>query len=89
MKKFRVCIEEIVSDEFEVEASDAAEALEVAEQKYFEGKLVLEPGNLCSTQIAITEPQDEVCEWIEIYPQYTLVPRGKGENFGFGFEDDY
>ncbi|MCQ2362553.1 MAG: hypothetical protein MJ048_05920 [Acidaminococcaceae bacterium] len=71
--KFKVCIEEIVSEEFEIEASDAGEVLEIAEQKYFEGILVPKPGNLCSTQIAIIKPDNEVCEWVEIYPKYKHV----------------
>jgi len=82
--KFKVCIEEMVSEEFEIEAEDAGEAMEIAEKEYFEGKLVLEPGNLCSTQIAITKPEEEVCEWVEIYPRYNFVLRGKGKNLGFG-----
>ena len=34
MPKFKVCIEETVSEEFEVEAESAEEALEIADEKY-------------------------------------------------------
>lgn len=46
MKKFRVCIEEIVSDEFEVEATNEKEAIEITRERYKNGEFVLEPGNL-------------------------------------------
>ena len=52
MELFRVAIEETVIDEFLIEADDRDEALDIAIQKYKEGELVLEPGNLISNQIA-------------------------------------
>ena len=46
MSKFKVLIEEVVSQEFAVEASSSEEALRLAEDSYRKGEIVLEPGNL-------------------------------------------
>ena len=46
MKKFKIIIEEHVSEEFEVEAENIEEAFNIVEKKYYSGEFVLEP-NLC------------------------------------------
>lgn len=66
MPKYTITIEEMVSENFEVEAATAEEAMEIAEQKYRDGEFVLEPGNLVCTQMAITNPSEEATEWMEI-----------------------
>lgn len=66
MPKYTITIEEMVSENFEVEAATAEEAMELAERKYRDGEFVLEPGNLVCTQMAITDPSDEATEWVEI-----------------------
>lgn len=66
MPKYTITIEEMVSENFEVEAATADEAMEIAERKYRDGEFVLEPGNLVCTQMAITDPDEEATEWIEI-----------------------
>ena len=63
--KFKVAIEETVVGEFEVEADNFAEALEIAEEKYKKGEFVLEPGEVQFKQMAIVEPSNEVTEWKE------------------------
>lgn len=63
--KFTICIEEMVSEEFDVEAEDAEQAKEIAEEKYNKGEFVLEPGNLVCKQMCITSPDDECTEWTE------------------------
>lgn len=63
MPKFTICIEEMISQEFEVEAEDWGEALEFGQEKYKNGEFVLVPGNLVTKQIAIMHP--EPTEWIE------------------------
>lgn len=63
--KYKVCIEETVSQEFSVEAETADEALEIAEEKYNNCEFVLEPGNLVSKQMCITSPEGECTEWTE------------------------
>lgn len=62
--KFVIAIEEVVSQNFEVEAEDAGEAIEIAEEKYKKGEFVLEPGNLMYKQMAVMEPEGEACEWV-------------------------
>ena len=44
--RYTVLIEEVVSQEFAVEASSPEEALRLAKDQYVKGKIVLEPGNL-------------------------------------------
>lgn len=63
--KFKVAIEETVSQVFEVEAETAEEAMETAEKNYRNGKFVLEPGELTSKQMSIVEPESAVTEWTE------------------------
>ena len=66
-RTFRVYIEEVVSEEFEVEASDEGEAFEIAEEKYRDGEFVLEPGNLESTSIAVEDPETgDLSSFVEI-----------------------
>lgn len=63
MKTYKIGIEEIVSGEFEVEAEDSEQALEIAKEKYRSGEFVLEPGELQSKNMAVLEP--ESTEWKE------------------------
>lgn len=65
IKKYIVTIEETVSQNFEVEAENAEQAIELAENKYKNGEFVLEPGDVCFKQMAIMNPDDEATEWIE------------------------
>jgi hypothetical protein len=63
--KYTITIEETVTKDFEVEANDAEEAYEIAEQKYNSGEFVLDPGECQFKQIAITKPGNECTEWRE------------------------
>ena len=51
MKKYKITIEEMISQTFDVEANSLEEALEIAERNYKTGKFVLAPGNLVCKQI--------------------------------------
>lgn len=64
--KFLITIEEMVSQNFEVEADDMEEALKLAERKYNNGEFVLSPGNLVCKQISGECPKTgETTEWRE------------------------
>lgn len=63
MKKFIIAIEETVVEEFEVMAENSIEALEIAEQKYYNGEFVLEPGEVQFRQMASVG--DEPTGWRE------------------------
>lgn len=63
--KFIVTIEEMVSDNFEIEAETAEDAMRIAEEKYHCCEFVLEPGNLICKQMSILSPNNESTEWIE------------------------
>ena len=64
MNKFKVIIEETVSDIFEVDAVSTEEAINIAIEKYRAGIFVLEPGNLVTKQLSIINSTEET-EWIE------------------------
>ena len=64
-QRYTVAIEETLVQEFEVVASGAEEAIEVAVQKYKSGEFVLELGEAQFRQIAIQNPDDEASEWTE------------------------
>lgn len=65
MKKFVITIEETVSQDFEVEAENAEQAVKLAKEKYRNEEFVLDPGEVCFKQIAITKPDGEATEWFE------------------------
>lgn len=64
--KFKITIEEHISQTFEVEAADIEEAMEIAEEKYNNGEFVLEPGEL-TAKLMMAEDEDgiETTEWVE------------------------
>jgi hypothetical protein len=65
MKKFKITIEETVSQEFEIEATSLEEAMELAEEQYNNGELVLEPGNLVCKQMQGEDENGYCTEWCE------------------------
>lgn len=66
VKKFVIAIEETVCQEFDVEAENAEQAIELAENKYRSGEFVLEPGECQYAQMAVVNPEERTTEWIEI-----------------------
>lgn len=65
MKTFKITIEEHISETFEVEANDIEEAMEIAEEKYNDGELVLEPGNVTAKLMMVDDGEGECTEWTE------------------------
>jgi hypothetical protein len=66
MKKFTITIEEMVSEDFEIEAETMEEAMDIAEEMYNNGDIVLEPGNLVSKQMMGEDTETGECtEWSE------------------------
>ena len=66
MKPFRITIKEVISQEFVVEATDIDEAMDIAEQKYYDGEFVVELG-LPTERLMRAESEDstECTEWEE------------------------
>lgn len=66
MSTFKVTIEEHISQEFEVEANDIGEAMEIAEQKYNDGEFVVE-SNIPTAKLMMAEDEfgAECTEWEE------------------------
>lgn len=66
MQKFKITIEEHISDTFEVEANDIGEAMEIAQEKYRKGEFVLEPGKVTAKLMTAEDEDGEECtEWKE------------------------
>ena len=66
MKKYKVVIEETITEEFEVEAQSETEALETARLKYHTGQFVVSPGEVQSKQIKILHSDSQTDEWFEL-----------------------
>ena len=65
MEKFKITIEETVSQDFEIEAASLEEAMELAEQQYNDGKLVIEQGNLVCKQMMGEDENGYCTDWCE------------------------
>ena len=64
--KFKITIEEHISQVFEVGATNIEEAMEIAEDKYYNGEFVLEPGNVnAKLMMAEDEYGGDQTEWTE------------------------
>ena len=66
MKTFKITIEETISDTFTVEAETMEEAMEIAEEKYFNNEFVVMVDMATFQQMmAIDEESGETTEWVE------------------------
>nr|WP_304037444.1 DpnD/PcfM family protein [Ruminococcus bromii] len=65
MKKYVIVIEEVVVQNFEIEADSQEEALNKLETGYKNGIYVLEPGEVQSKKMSIVKPEQNATEWIE------------------------
>ena len=64
MSLFRIAIEETVIEEFEIEANNEEEAIDLAIQKYRDSEFVLSPGNLITKQMAVVDYKSPT-KWFE------------------------
>lgn len=65
MEKYTIAIEEIRVKEFEILAKDAEDAMNIAEDQYNKGLLIVSKEEPIFKQMAIVEPEDEETEWTE------------------------
>ena len=67
MSKFKIIIEEHISQEFEVEASSIEEAEKIAQQKYCDGEFVVDNCNAPTATLMYVEDKEtgEHTEWEE------------------------
>ena len=66
MKKFKVTIEEHISKTFEVVATDIEEAMELAEERYYNGEYVLSGDPCVSARLMSADDGNGDCtEWVE------------------------
>ncbi len=63
--KYIVTIEEMISQDFVVEADTIKEALEIVEQGYKNGIFILSPGRLVCKQISADDGQGDCVDWYE------------------------
>lgn len=63
--QFKITIEEMISQSFNVEAETMEEAMEIAEVRYKSGEFVLEPGHLVSKQMMAEDKNGYSTEWVE------------------------
>ena len=64
MKKYRLIIEETISETFEIEANSKEEAISGAIQKYNNGNFVVGSDNVEHRQISIMGDNGELTDWI-------------------------
>ena len=64
MSKYRVVIEETVSETFEVEATSKEEAVSKAIQGYNTGNFIVGSGNVECKQISVVGEDGELSDWI-------------------------
>jgi len=65
MQKYKITIEEMVSETFEVFADDDEQAIEIAIEKYNNEEFVLEPGNLTAKQMFVEPEGSMPIDWFE------------------------
>ena len=58
MTKFKIIIEEHISQEFEVDAEDIEQAKAIAEQKYYDGEFVVDNCHIPTLKLMYAENED-------------------------------
>lgn len=66
IKVYEVTIEEVISEKFTIYAPDIQSALEKAEEKYWNGDIVLEPGNVTGRRMMVTDVESvDMSDWTD------------------------
>lgn len=66
MRKYRVVIEEILSETFEIEATSEEDAVSKSIQEYEAGNFVVYPDNVECRQISVVGEDGELTDWITL-----------------------
>ena len=62
--KYKITIEETLTQDFEVEAPDLETAIKNAIDKYRNSEFALQPGNLVAKQLSVSDMQGKnILEW--------------------------
>ena len=64
--KIKVTIEEHIGQEFEIEADTIEEAMQIAEQKYYNGEFVVNSFNAPNAKLMMADDGQHQTEWEEI-----------------------
>lgn len=65
--KTKIIIEEIISQEFEVEVSDLNNAYKEVQQMYRDGKLVVEDPKLTQANVMIFDEDGKETDWSDLH----------------------
>lgn len=67
MAKVKVIIEEIISQEFEIEVPDGVRPYDEVRKQYKDGKLVLEDPSLTQANVMILDDNGEETDWCDLH----------------------
>lgn len=67
MEKIKIIIEEVISQEFEVEVSSRENAYKEIRQMYKDAKLVVEDPKLTEANVMILDENDEETDWNNLH----------------------
>lgn len=65
--KVKVIIEEVISQEFEVECEDGKDPYECVRKQYREGKLVVDDPGLTQVNVMILDENGEETDWNNLH----------------------
>ena len=65
MRKIKVTIEEHISQTFEIEADTVEEAMQIAEDKYYNREFVLENSCVTAKLMSAADGNGDCTEWME------------------------
>ena len=65
--KVKIAIEEVISQEFEVEVSSLENAYEEIREKYMAGLIELNPGEVQSASLLIKDDDSSDSDWLDLH----------------------